>query len=139
MKNKGFTLVELIAVITIIGILTLIATGAVTKYIDSSRESSRNNTLHEVEDASLSYGLTQFISDSCSIDFVVDDTHPYSKAGCTPLKVTVDTLIKNGFLKDEANLAKRTGEVIIYKYRDKDSTSKAPELRAFVSESVLSD
>ena len=45
MKNKAFTLIELLAVIIILGILMLIAIPSVTNYINNSRKSTYVNTI----------------------------------------------------------------------------------------------
>ncbi len=45
-KNTGFTMVELLAVITILGVLSLIAVGATTRFLTSSRK----KTYEEFED-----------------------------------------------------------------------------------------
>ena len=48
MKNKAFTLIELLAVIIILGILMLIAIPSVTNYINNSRKSTYVTTVNEL-------------------------------------------------------------------------------------------
>ena len=48
MKNKAFTLIELLAVIIILGILMLIAIPSVTSYINNSRKETYVNTVKEL-------------------------------------------------------------------------------------------
>ena len=48
MKNKGFSLIELLAVIIILGILMLIAIPSVTSYINNSRRETYINTINEL-------------------------------------------------------------------------------------------
>ena len=47
-KNKAFTLIELLAVIIILGILMIIAIPSVTTYINNSRKSAYVNTAREI-------------------------------------------------------------------------------------------
>ena len=48
MKNKGFTLIEIIAVVIILGILAIIAVPTVSNYIESSRKSAYVQTIKDV-------------------------------------------------------------------------------------------
>ena len=48
MRNKAFTLIELLAVIIILGILMLIAIPSVTSYINNSRKNTYVSTIQEV-------------------------------------------------------------------------------------------
>ena len=48
MRNKAFTLIELLAVIIILGILMLIAIPSVTNYINNSRKESYISTIKEI-------------------------------------------------------------------------------------------
>ena len=52
MKKEGFTLVELLAVIVIIGIIYLIVFPSVTSFIDKSKEKSYNIQVDLIEKAS---------------------------------------------------------------------------------------
>lgn len=45
MNNKGFTLVELLAVVVILGLLLAVAIPGVSKYIESSRLNTLNSTV----------------------------------------------------------------------------------------------
>ena len=54
-NNKGFTLVELLAVITILGIIAIISIVAVTKLINKSKDEQRNSQKKAAEMAAESY------------------------------------------------------------------------------------
>ena len=58
MKNKGLTLIELLAVIIILGILMLIAIPSVTNYINNFRKESYVNTFSILYGKSSSYIAT---------------------------------------------------------------------------------
>lgn len=47
MKNKGFTLIEMLAVVIIIGIISIIAIPSVSKYIEESRKSAYVKTIKD--------------------------------------------------------------------------------------------
>src|SRR5690554_6823337 len=55
MKNKGFTLVELMIVVAIIGILAAIAIPAFIKYIKRSKASEANGIVKKMQDGAKSY------------------------------------------------------------------------------------
>lgn len=55
MKNKGFTLVELMAVITILGIIMLIAVPAVTHFLAKSKDTYFDQTIENIETATEEY------------------------------------------------------------------------------------
>lgn len=57
MKNRGFTLVELLSVMTILGILALIIIPAVTSTLNKSREDAYQKQIHILETASEQWGL----------------------------------------------------------------------------------
>lgn len=55
--KKGFTLVELIGVITLLGVIALIAFPTVTKTINNSREQAYLEQVRKIERAALQYGI----------------------------------------------------------------------------------
>ena len=58
-KNKGFTMVELLAVITIMGILTALAVPAVTKYIVKGRNQSYETMFKSTYEAAENYMMDE--------------------------------------------------------------------------------
>lgn len=136
MKSKGFTLVEIIAVVTLLGILAVIATTSVFKYIESSRESAKQTTLKDVEDATVSYGLTIFIPNSCATPTKVTKKEQLpSSTGCS-YTIKIQDLINKNFLKDESQILDREAEVYIYKLETKTSKTSY-EIKAFVPETII--
>ncbi len=57
MKKKGFTLVELIAVIVILGIVLSIAFIGISSFIDRFKERQYNNVINAIEDAASKYAF----------------------------------------------------------------------------------
>lgn len=60
-KNKGFTMVELLAVITIMGLLAMVAIPAVTKYLIKSRTTSLDTMVKSTYEAAENYVMNNNI------------------------------------------------------------------------------
>ena len=89
MKKEGFTLVELLAVVVIIGITYLIIFSSVTSFIDKSKEKSYNIQVDLIEKASKKW--------------VVDNTDELLKKDpyhLNNINLTLTTLKKEGYLQD---------------------------------------
>ena len=63
MNKKGFTLVELLAAITILALLALITVPAVTKPIKESKEDLYNSQLRAFKDSAKSWGADNMFSE----------------------------------------------------------------------------
>ena len=89
MKKDGFTLVELLAVVVIIGITYLIIFPSVTSFIDKSKEKSYNIQVDLIEKASKKW--------------LVDNTDELLKKDpyhLNNINLTLTTLKKEGYLQD---------------------------------------
>ena len=87
MKNrKGFTLVELLAVIVILGLLMAIAIPSVTKYITESRKKTLSASIHAYIDAVITQvndGEYHF-TDSTKVFAIPIECIPLEKGGTNP-------------------------------------------------------
>lgn len=145
MKNKnGFTLVELLAVIAILALLVLIVSPMVTKFVINANNYSKETILKNAEDAAVNYALenskkTTFISNNCAVNYIVTKDKSLSlPSGCNKVTVRVDTLINQGYYKDDSNKLKKNGIITIYKYKYTNSEGKELyDLKAYASESIL--
>jgi len=106
MKNKkGFTLIELVAVIVIIGVIALISTPIVLTVINSSREKAYEELVTNIEDAALNYSI-------------------YNSLGYNPLYRTLEVskIQEAGYLEQQDYIDPRDNEplegCVIYRWDD---------------------
>lgn len=67
MKKNAFTLTELLATITILGILLIIAVPSYNKYIESSRNRLYESYMEQLKDAASTYVSKCTLKNSCSV------------------------------------------------------------------------
>jgi type IV pilus assembly protein PilA len=81
MKNKkGFTLVEIMIVVVIIGLLAAMAIPAFNKVRQSSRESAVKNNLRQLANAADQYMLQEGVTQAAYADVVGTQTNKYIKS-----------------------------------------------------------
>lgn len=77
MNNKGFTLVELLAIVVIISVIATVAVPNITNEINSSDKHTQNVVDESIENASklyvAKYYAKQFINDEKTIEFTLND------------------------------------------------------------------
>ena len=126
-KNKGFTLIELIAVVAILGLIALIVYPAITSVIRNSRESAYNDQVKVIEKAAQEWSID-------NANTLPDDGTVY--------RVSVDTLTDEGYIsaedvKDPRDSSKNlTGNVEIkydssihqFTYNYVDNSSKTSDI-----------
>ena len=88
LNNKGFTLVEVLAVVAILAILSGVAISAVTKYQEKARQEAYE-AMH-----STAYAAAQnYIQARSSVIPTASDTPSYKE-------IKIETLLDEGFMKD---------------------------------------
>ena len=96
-NNKGFTLVELLAVIVIMGILMMVAIPSVTRTIENSRKDTFVDIAKSYANAARSMWTTDNFTCNGVVSSAVDDGDYYilinSKSGA---KETLPTLVDQG-------------------------------------------
>ena len=89
MKNrKGFTLIEILAVIIIIGIIAIIAIPSISKYLNSSKDSTYSSYERSMEAA----------AKNRIIDCLANNEHCEMPEDLEEQKIYLDTLIEEGYL-----------------------------------------
>ena len=80
MKKNGFTLIELIAVIVVLGILLTFASISAISIMNKSKKDMGNFTLEQVEDAAKTYALDNDCDNTCRLtgkDNIIDKLSSY--------------------------------------------------------------
>lgn len=83
--NKGFTLVELLAVVVILGVLGLITIPTVGTILDNSKERAKTAQIEEIKKAAKSWSAE-------NLDLISEDRPTY---------VSVNELLESGYIDAE--------------------------------------
>ncbi len=133
MKDKGFTLVELIVVIAILGLLAGLASYSIVSILQRSQNMTSDEMENNLGDAAVTYGLAEIFLEKCTPGFQIkanslsDPTNPTSSCF---RKVKVSYLKDNGYFNDDGNHCNQDAEVYIYNYVEQANGSG--EYRAYV-------
>ncbi len=116
MNKKGFSLVELLAVIAILGILAGVAIGAVGQYLDKARLQGYDSIYKSASEACESY----------IIENGLETTMDVGKAG--EKNVSITTLVEEEYLEKPLDPIVKDKECggTVYFYKKKGKTSDCP-------------
>lgn len=132
MNKNGFTLVELLATVVILGVLITIASFSATVMINNAKKKAGSLAVTNLKEAAITYYKQNNIKLSkCTAGFMVDGDNTSScitKAN----EVTVNTLIEAGVFTDTKNACDKNATVTVYRYVDSDSG--IDELRSYVDD-----
>ena len=103
MKNKGFTLTELIAVIIVLGLIGLLATGSISAILKRSKERARLAVIKEVEQAA-----TKHVAEN-----ITDFNNPELE-----YILTMEELLKTPHLKGDEVIDPKTNEKINVAFKE---------------------
>ena len=100
MNNKGYTLVEIMAAVTILGIISVLAFGGYIRYADSSRKKA-----YDIMAKSASNAAEQYIMDNpgAAVEtkrMVENGTYRYEIKSATAPGISLEELIEDGYLND---------------------------------------
>lgn len=102
MKNKGFSLVELLAVIIILSVIVTISTPIVISSINTSKEKAYENQLKMIEDAARRW----MTDNSATADEKTIETADLQKV----IRITVNELQNEGYLNRNKIKNPKTGK-----------------------------
>lgn len=91
MKRNGFTLVELLAVIVIMGLLSLLIVPQVAKYIGNSTDATYESFIQTLKGATQQYFVDH--------PEEMPEKMEVSATGSDAVKITAEVLIKGGYMK----------------------------------------
>ncbi len=104
MNKKGFTLVELLAVIVVLGLVTTLAAYSIFNVWGKSKQGLLDDKIQNIENAAVTYYSEhrQLLTESCSVD---------EKSYNTCKVVTVQDLLDFGILETDEKDRKITNDV----------------------------
>lgn len=127
-NNSGFTLVELLGVIVIIGILATVAGLAVFQIIHNQQEKLLEDQIATLKDTAVSYVLSkETYLESCGNALDTNNPDCY-------VNVSINDLIEEGFFENRGDICDTNKSVIVYKKTEGLIT----ELESYVEDGVCS-
>lgn len=92
-RKSGFTLVEIMIVVAIIGLLAAIAIPSFVKARDTSRQNACINNLRQIDSAKEQWAMANNIAGTAAV--VTADVNAYIKGGATPVCPAAGTYTYN--------------------------------------------
>ena len=127
-NNSGFTLVELLGVIVIIGILATVAGLAVFQIIHNQQEKLLEDQIATLKDTAVTYVLSkETYLESCGNALDTNNPDCY-------VNVSINDLIEEGFFENRGDICDTNKFVIVYKRTEGLIT----ELESYVEDGVCS-
>ena len=119
LNKKGFTLVEILVVIALIGLLFGIGIPGVMKISEKMKERSYKTKVELIEQAGILWGQdnkTRLQTDKCDLDND-DDTGTNGKEATCHI-ISINELISEDYLDADSDKINEVDEKIIYEYFD---------------------
>ncbi len=124
-KKKGFTLVELLAVIVVLAVVIMLASRSVFRIVRNTQEQTSFEMRENAKDAALTYSFNHFHLTKCSVAFskeMYEDnntSHLNTAANASCIgRVTIKDLKEEGLFEDNHGYCKEDDVIIIYRYTD---------------------
>lgn len=138
-KKKGFTLVELLAVIVILAIIITVASSSISKVIQKSKEDTAKEMQAAIKEAALTKVMGSIYLEKCSKTFSEEMLNNNINnlnldTNCTKV-LTVEDLINEKLFEDSRGNCKKNEKVIVYHYNDGTNS----EYKAYVSDQACLD
>ena len=127
-NNSGFTLVELLGVIVIIGILATVAGLAVFQIIHNQQQRLLEEQLASLGDTAVTYVIAEeTYLESCGNELDLNNSSCY-------VSVPVSLLISSGYFNNRNNICDTSKSVIVYKRTEGLIT----EIESYIEEGTCS-
>ncbi len=136
-KNQGFTLIEVLAVIVIIGILATVGGASVFTVLDSQKKELAKEQVASLKDTAITYVESKkwYLRD-CPNTFDEKNPDEAQKNICYK-EVTVQQIIDADFFENKSNLCDTTKKIIVYKKKYTTAEGNAfSELKSYTSDDI---